>query len=113
MIRNLDGCYFRAKRDDKWTSVCFTDLEPKEAEEKIINKSDEWLESLYNHLYEVVQNIERVMQPYADCDLNTIYRTIYEIESYNSWRIKVLMIYGLIRYLGSKFDLAYEVKEDD
>ena len=33
MDRNLDGCYFRVKRDDKWQNVCFSDLTEKEREE--------------------------------------------------------------------------------
>ena len=32
-IRNLDTCYFRAKRDGKWENLCFTDLTEEEQKE--------------------------------------------------------------------------------
>lgn len=31
--RNLDGVYFRVKRDGKWQSVCYSDLEKDERDE--------------------------------------------------------------------------------
>lgn len=33
MNRNLDGCYFRVKRDGKYEAVCFSDLTAEEREE--------------------------------------------------------------------------------
>ena len=32
MNRNLDGVYFRVKRDDKWQNICFTDLTNEETD---------------------------------------------------------------------------------
>lgn len=31
--RNLDGIYFRVKRDGKWQNVCYSDMEQQEREE--------------------------------------------------------------------------------
>ena len=31
--RNLDGIYFRVKRDGKWVTVCYSDMEPAERDE--------------------------------------------------------------------------------
>ena len=31
--RNLDGIYFRVKRDGKWQNVCYSDMEPSERDE--------------------------------------------------------------------------------
>lgn len=31
--RNLDGCYFRVRRGDKYEDLCFTDLTRDEQEE--------------------------------------------------------------------------------
>lgn len=28
--RNLDGAFFRVKRDDKWQNICFSDLTDEE-----------------------------------------------------------------------------------
>ena len=33
--RNLDGVYFRVKRDGKWVNVCYSDMERKEREEVV------------------------------------------------------------------------------
>lgn len=31
--RNLDGIYFRVKRDGKWVNVCYSDMESAERDE--------------------------------------------------------------------------------
>ena len=31
--RNLDGVYFRVKRDGKWTNVCYSDMTKEERDE--------------------------------------------------------------------------------
>ena len=49
MKRDLDGCYFRVKRDGKWGNACFSDLTPEEREEIIGNRSAEWWKSLACH----------------------------------------------------------------
>ena len=33
--RNLDGVYFRVKRDGKWGNVCYSDMEQQEREEVV------------------------------------------------------------------------------
>ena len=46
MDRNLDGVYFRIKRDGKWQNVCFSDLTAEEREDKGQGRSKEWWKSL-------------------------------------------------------------------
>ena len=46
MNRNLDGVYFRIKRDDKWQSICFSDLTKEEREEVGKDRTLEWWKSL-------------------------------------------------------------------
>lgn len=46
MNRNLDGVYFRVKREDKWCNVCFSDLTETEMTEVMKNKDETWLKSL-------------------------------------------------------------------
>ena len=50
--RDLDGCYFRVKRDGRWGNVCFSDLTAEEIEEIIGSRSAEWWKSLACHLGE-------------------------------------------------------------
>lgn len=59
MNRNLDGVYFRVKRDDKWQNICFTDLTEEETEEILKGKSDTWLWSLLDIMFGVYQNIKK------------------------------------------------------
>lgn len=50
MKRDLDGCYFRVKRDGKWGNVCFSDMTPEEREEVLGDRSAEWWKSLACHV---------------------------------------------------------------
>lgn len=57
MNRNLDGVYFRIKRDDKWQNICFSDLTEDERQEMMKNRSIEWLKSLCNILANKIKEI--------------------------------------------------------
>lgn len=46
MNRELDGVYFRIKRNDKWDNICFSDLTEEEMNEVLKDKDAEWLKSL-------------------------------------------------------------------
>lgn len=46
MNRNLDGVYFRIKRDGEWNNICFSDLYESEMVEVMQNKDVEFLKSL-------------------------------------------------------------------
>ena len=46
MDRELDGYYFRVKRDDRWQNICFSDLSQQEMEEVLENKGIEFCKSL-------------------------------------------------------------------
>lgn len=59
MNRNLDGVYFRVKRDDKYQNICFTDLTEEETEEVLNGKSDAWLWSLLAIMFGVYRNIKK------------------------------------------------------
>ena len=41
MNRNLDGYYFRVKRDGKWDNVCRSDMTDEERDEQMTNRSEE------------------------------------------------------------------------
>lgn len=57
MDRNLDGCYFRVKREGKWQNVCFTDLTHEERNKVLEGRSAEWLKSLCVYLADVLRGI--------------------------------------------------------
>ena len=59
MNRNLDGCYFRVKRDEKWQSVCFSDLTDIERDELFDGKDKppEWWQSLAYHLGDCLKRV--------------------------------------------------------
>ena len=55
--RELDGVYFRIKRDGKWHNICFTDLTKEERDKVCENRSAEWFKSLAYHLADQIQYI--------------------------------------------------------
>lgn len=46
MNRNLDGSYFRVKRDGKWRNICFSDLSTEERLEVLKDKDIEFMRRL-------------------------------------------------------------------
>jgi len=46
MNRNLDEVYFRIRRNEKWESVCFSDLTKDEMRTALENREREWLKTL-------------------------------------------------------------------
>ena len=57
MNRNLDGIYFRVKRDDKWLNVCFSDLSDDEMEEVMQDRPVEWLKDMCKILGRTIRDI--------------------------------------------------------
>lgn len=57
MNRELDGVYFRIKRDGEWCNICFSDLTQEEREKVVDGRSVEWLKSLCFHLANVLKEI--------------------------------------------------------
>lgn len=44
--RNLDGVYFRVRRNGAWGNVCFSDMTPEEREEVLGDRRPEWWKAL-------------------------------------------------------------------
>ena len=57
MIRNLDGCYFRVYRNNKWQSLCFSDLTRDEQEHVLERKDVEWLRFMCCYLADRLKQI--------------------------------------------------------
>ena len=57
MQRNLDGAYFRIKRNGKFENICFSDLTDEEIDEILETKDVEWCRSMCKLLAHTLQNI--------------------------------------------------------
>lgn len=55
--RNLDGCYFRVRRGDKYEDLCFTDLTRDEQETVLKDRSPEFIVGLTLHLAKIIRQI--------------------------------------------------------
>lgn len=55
--RNLDGCYFRIRRGEKYENLCFSDLTRDEQEELLKDKSPEYIQGLAILLAETLRQI--------------------------------------------------------
>lgn len=71
--RDLDGVYFRVKRNDKWENVCFSDLNDAERENVTKDRSAEWLRQLAYIMADVLREI-------SDC-FDIVGKTDSEVDS--------------------------------
>lgn len=55
--RNLDGCYFRVRRGEKYEDLCFSDLTRDEQEAVLKDRSPEFIVGLACHLAEALRKI--------------------------------------------------------
>lgn len=57
MNRDLDGIYFRVKRDGKWQNICFSDLTDEEMDIVLEGRDTEWLKSVCKILGRTIKHI--------------------------------------------------------
>ena len=55
--RNLDGCYFRIRRGEKYEDLCFSDLTRDEQEAVLKDRSPEFIVGLALHLAATLRQI--------------------------------------------------------
>ena len=55
--RNLDGCYFRIRRGEKYENLCFSDLTRDEQEAVLKDRSPEFIVGLALHLAATLRKI--------------------------------------------------------
>lgn len=55
--RNLDGCYFRIRRGEKYENLCFSDLTSDEQEAVLKDSPPEFIVGLTLHLAETLRKI--------------------------------------------------------
>ena len=58
-FRNLDGVYFRVRRNNKWQNICFSDLTEEEMEQELSlgDKDVRWLKNLCKILGKTIRDI--------------------------------------------------------
>lgn len=101
-MRNLDGVYFRAKRDGKWDNICFTDLYDYEANEILISWEDDQLERSYNVLTDILNDLKDSL---TESELYSVLPHLTEISGNETPKFKVLATKYNIRYIADKFDI--------
>ena len=103
MDRNLDGVYFRVKREDRWCNISFTDLTDEEAERVLDGRSEKWMRSLCDRLEEVLIEIKKVINSQAvDAAVNRFFDTMCDLPLKDrTFRLK-----NAIKNLGDYYDLG-------
>ena len=64
--RDLDGVYFRIKRNEKFDNICFSDLTESEQDDVMKNRSEEWLMALCKILSNTIRYIADSFDIYID-----------------------------------------------
>ena len=89
MNRNLDGVYFRVKRDDKWQNICFTDLTNEETNTILEDRTEVWLLSML----EVLLNVyDKVISVVSDEELNDIKDLLIDYRMFDSLKLRVVAL---------------------
>lgn len=57
MDRNLDGVYFRVKREEKYDNVCFSDLTEEQMDEVLKDRDEEWLRNMCKILGKTLKKV--------------------------------------------------------
>lgn len=55
--RDLDGVYFRVKRDGEWKNLCFSDLNKKERDTVTNGRPAEWIKELAYIMADVIREL--------------------------------------------------------
>lgn len=102
MKRNLDTILFNVKRGNKYENICFTDLTPDEAKFVIENKSDEWLISLCEMLFEV---LDEMLELIHDDKFVSIVKGVMDAAKEISIYYRVHTIRAAIISIGELYDI--------
>lgn len=65
MQRNLDGVFFRVRRNDKWENICWTDLTNEERALVSKDRPIEWWQGLTEILTNVIVDIGNQLDLFA------------------------------------------------
>lgn len=65
MDRELDGVYFRIKRNGKWENVCFSDMTEDQMNEVMNGRDVDWLKSMCIILGQCIKTIGNQFDIYS------------------------------------------------
>ena len=68
--RDLDGVYFRIKRNEKFDNICFSDLTEPEQDDVMKDRSEEWLMALCKILSNTIRYIADSFDIYIDTSVD-------------------------------------------
>ena len=103
MYRNLDGVYFRVKRDDKWQNICFTDLTNEETNTILKDRTGTWLLSML----EVLLNVyDKVISVVSDEELNDIKDLLIDYRMFDSLKFRVVALQKNIKIVAYFADIS-------
>ena len=103
IIRDLDGYYFRIKRNEKWQNICFTDMTRAEALGVMEGRSDEWLNSLYDGLIKLLQELGALVN---DVRLDVIIEEVIEDGIKHTIKGKIIDAHTTIRNIADYYDIT-------
>lgn len=55
--RNLDGVYFRVKRNNKFENICFSDMTEEEMDKVLEGRSETWFRNMCKTLGQTIRQI--------------------------------------------------------
>ena len=103
MNRNLDGVYFRVKRDDKWQNICFTDLTNEETDTILKDRTEVWLLSML----EVLLNVyDKVISVVPDEEFNDIKDLLIDYRMFDSLKFSVVALQKNIKIIAYCADIS-------
>ena len=103
MNHNLDGVYFRVKRDDKWQNICFTDLTNEETNTILKDRTGTWLLSML----EVLLNVyDKVISVVSDEELKDINDLLIDYRMFDSLKFSVVALQKNIKIVAYCADIS-------
>lgn len=115
MDRNLDGYYFRVKRDGKWQSICFSDMTPEERDEIGKDRSKKWWRSLAIGLLETLEELDSqcdIFSPSERGMVDELSATTKDTDgTESSYQQLAYDMADLIKHIGDTFDIEVKYEE--
>ena len=105
MIRDLDGMYFRVKRNDKYCNLCITDLTYDELLDVILDRGDAWYESVFDYLINVYGELLKIVYDEDECEEHII-ALVGFLDKYATPKHKVVEIVGVIQSFADEYNIV-------
>lgn len=105
MIRDLDGMYFRVKRNDKYCNLCITDLTYDELLDVMQDRGDVWYESVFDYLINIYGELLKVVYDENECEEHII-ALVGFLDKYSTPKDKVVEIVGVIQSFADEYNIV-------